>query len=92
MPRQADGAHFLVMEYVDGKDLSLVKQDGPLPVEQGRRLHPASGRGLGIRPREGVIHRDIKPANLLLDQKGNVKILDMGLARIDSRWRAPRPS
>ena len=47
-----DGVHFLVMEYVDGSDLSaLVKTQGPLPVEQGRRLHPASGPRLGVRPR-----------------------------------------
>ena len=41
---KANGVHFLVMEYVEGSDLAaLVKKNGPLPVEQGRQLHPASG-------------------------------------------------
>ena len=51
---EANGVHFLVMEYVEGSDLSaLVKKHGPLPVEQGGQLHPASGQGAGVRPREG---------------------------------------
>ena len=39
--------------------------------------------GPGVRPRQGVVHRDIKPHNLLLDKQGTVKILDMGLARME---------
>ena len=61
------------MEYVEGRDLSaLVKKNGPLPVAQGRRLHPASGHaGWQYAHGKGVVHRDIKPANLLLDQDGH---------------------
>ncbi len=67
------GEHFLVMEFVDGRDLaSIIKRNGPLPAETGRQVHHSS------RPRvwefaheQGVIHRDIKPANLLLDSKGD---------------------
>ena len=82
---QANGVHFLVMEYVEGSDLSaLVKKNGPFPVEQAVNYILQAARGLESAHDEGVVHRDIKPANLLLDKKGTVKILDMGLARIES--------
>ncbi len=81
---EAKGTHFLVMEYVEGSDLSvLVKKHGPLPVEQAVKCIIQAARGLEFAHEQGVIHRDIKPANLLIDAKGTVKILDMGLARID---------
>ena len=81
---EAKGTHFLVMEFVDGDDLSqLVKKNGPLPVEMAVQCIIQAARGLEFAHEQGVIHRDIKPANLLIDAKGTVKILDMGLARID---------
>ena len=87
---EANGVHFLVMEYVEGKDLSvLVKQDGPFSVEKAVSYILQAARGLEFAHGEGVIHRDIKPANLLLDKKGTVKILDMGLARIEAGGDAP---
>src|SRR5262249_8351689 len=79
----ANGVHFLVMEYVEGSDLSArVKKNGPLPVDQAVNCILQAARGLEFAHSEGVVHRDIKPANLLLDRRGTVKILDMGLARI----------
>ena len=82
---QANGAHFLVMEYVEGKDLSaLVKKNGPFPVSKAVNYVLQAARGLEFAHKKGVVHRDIKPANLLLDDEGVVKILDMGLARIES--------
>lgn len=78
------GVHFLVMEYVEGHDLSTrVKRDGPLPVETAVEYIVQAARGLAFAHQKGVIHRDIKPANLLVDQEGAVKILDMGLARFE---------
>ena len=82
---ESNGSPFLVMEYVPGSDLSsIVKKSGPLPVGQAIDCIIQAARGLEFAHSQGVIHRDIKPANLLLDTKGVVKILDMGLARIDS--------
>ena len=67
---EANGVHFLVMEYVDGKDLSaLVKKDGPFPVGKAVNYLLQAAKGLEFAHAEGVIHRDIKPANLLLDKK-----------------------
>ena len=81
---EAKGTHFLVMEYVEGTDLSaLVKKQGTLSVEQSVQCIIQAARGLEFAHSQGVVHRDIKPANLLLDSKGTVKILDMGLARIE---------
>ena len=82
---EAKGTHFLVMEYVEGDDLSaLVKKGGPLSVNAALDAILQAARGLEYAHKRGVIHRDIKPANLLLDHDGTVKILDMGLARIES--------
>ncbi|MBN2578130.1 MAG: protein kinase [Pirellulales bacterium] len=78
------GAHFLVMEYVEGQDLArVVQQHGPLPVSQAVNCILQTAKGLDYAHRQGIIHRDIKPHNLLLDVQGAVKILDMGLARIE---------
>ena len=82
--RQDRGVHYLVMQYVEGTDLAiLVKQSGRLKVDLAIQCILQAARGLAYAHREGVIHRDIKPANLLLDKKGIIKILDMGLARLD---------
>ena len=79
------GVWYLVMEYVEGRDLSvLVKERGPLPVRDAVDCILQAARGLAYAHGKGVIHRDIKPANLLLDNEGTVKILDMGLARFDN--------
>jgi len=79
-----DDLHYLVMEYVEGEDLGrIVSQRGPLPVAQAVDCTLQAARGLRYAHEHGVVHRDIKPANLLLDPQGTVKILDMGLARIE---------
>jgi serine/threonine protein kinase len=81
---EAAGAYFLVMEYVDGVVLSeLLGRSGPLPMRDAVNYTLQAARGLAYAHSEGVVHRDIKPGNLLLDKRGNVKILDMGLARIE---------
>jgi serine/threonine protein kinase/Leucine-rich repeat (LRR) protein len=78
-----DGSHYLVMQYVDGDDLSqLVKSSGPLDVPDAVDVIRQAALGLGYAHDRGIIHRDIKPGNLLLDNDGVVRILDMGLARM----------
>ena len=79
----AGSVHFLVMELVEGNDLSaLVKRNGPFNVNQAIDYILQAAKGLEFAHKKGVVHRDIKPSNLLLDREGTVKILDMGLARL----------
>jgi hypothetical protein len=81
---QAGGVYFLVMELVEGSDLSsLVKKTGPCAAAKAVGYVLQAAKGLEYAHRKGVIHRDIKPANLLLDGEGTIKILDMGLARVE---------
>jgi serine/threonine protein kinase len=73
--------HFIAMEYVAGTDLhAKVKEEGPLPVRDALEYVRQTALGLQHAHEEGLVHRDIKPANLILDARGTVKILDLGLA------------
>ncbi|MBY0525423.1 MAG: protein kinase [Gemmataceae bacterium] len=82
---KAGAVHFMVMEFVEGSDLArTVKAQGPLAVGQAIQCIRQAATGLAAAHAAGVIHRDIKPGNLLLDSKGIVKVLDMGLARMDT--------
>ncbi|MFH1922608.1 MAG: serine/threonine-protein kinase, partial [Planctomycetota bacterium] len=90
---EADGIYFLVMEHIDGQDLAhVVAERGPLPVGEAVEYVIQAARGLEYAHRQGVVHRDIKPGNLLLDSEGTVKVLDMGLARMDRPARAADPT
>ena len=78
-----EGVHYLVMEYVEGKDLAaIVKDRGPMAMQTAVECILQAARGLQYAHGKGIVHRDIKPSNLLMDKEGTVKILDMGLARI----------
>ncbi len=81
---EQEGVHYLVMQLVDGKDLgAIVKEHGPMEVAQAVECMIQAARGLQYAHGKGIVHRDIKPGNLLLDRDGTVKVLDMGLARLD---------
>ena len=89
---ECEGAHFLVMELIEGVDLStLVRRVGPLSVADACELIRQAAAGLEHAHQHGLVHRDVKPSNLMLCSplspgltKGKteavVKILDLGLA------------
>src|SRR5208283_6164121 len=82
---QIGNTHFFTMEFVEGTDLhKLVKEKGRLPVEQACDYIRQAALGLQHAHEQGLVHRDIKPHNLLLSRTGVVKILDMGLARMQA--------
>ena len=69
------------MEYVDGASFhEVVRRGGPLDVARAANYIRQAAIGLEHAHEHGLVHRDIKPGNLLVDRRGTVKILDMGLA------------
>ena len=79
----AGGTHFLVMEFVEGTNLSkLVRSRGVLTQAKALDAMIQAARGLAVAHDAGIVHRDIKPSNLMIDDAGVVKILDLGLARL----------
>jgi serine/threonine protein kinase len=78
---EVDGTHFLVMEYVPGRDLAgLVRERGPMPVGQACDYVRQAALALQHAHERGLVHRDIKPSNVLVTLDGQVKLLDLGLA------------
>jgi eukaryotic-like serine/threonine-protein kinase len=76
-----EGAFFVAMEYVKGHTVRQLLGAGALPVPEA--LHLARGilRGIAKAHEKGILHRDLKPDNVMLDEEGEVKILDFGIAK-----------
>src|SRR5689334_17116646 len=78
---QVQGLHYISMEFVDGEDLgSLLRRIGRLPVDKAIETARKICAGLGAAHEKGVLHRDLKPANVMIDGRGQVIIMDFGLA------------
>jgi serine/threonine protein kinase len=89
---EVDGMQYLVMEYVDGVDLStLVRRVGPLPPATACEIVRQAALGLEEAHQAGIIHRDVKPSNIMLSEptgvecEPTVKLLDFGLALLAPR-------
>ena len=80
---ERDNQVFLSMEYVDGEDLaSLLRRIGRLPSDKAIEIARKICAGLAAAHDKGVLHRDLKPANIMLDGRGEVLIMDFGLAGV----------
>ena len=80
---EVDGAAYISMEYVDGEDLgSLLRRIGRLPGDKAIEIARKLCAGLAAAHAKGVLHRDLKPANIMIDGRGQVLIMDFGLAAI----------
>ena len=79
---EAEQVPYLVMEYVDGLSLAdLIQRLGPLPLPEACELIRQAASGLQCAHENGLVHRDVKPSNLMLTRRGQVNVLDLGLAR-----------
>ncbi|MFQ5789695.1 MAG: serine/threonine-protein kinase [Acidobacteriota bacterium] len=84
-PYQGVERDFIVMEYVEGKSLDEIIGGKPLPAEDMARYARQIADGLSAAHDAGIVHRDIKPPNIMVTKKGQVKIVDFGLAKLLER-------
>ena len=78
---ESGGATALVMELVEGEDLSAIIARGPIPVAEAHPMAKQIADALEAAREQGIIHRDLKPANIKVRADGTVKVLDFGLAK-----------
>ena len=76
---------FIVMEYIDGKDLKKKLKEGPISIDKAVEIATQIAGGLEAAHKKGIIHRDIKSQNIMITNDGNAKIMDFGLAKISGR-------
>jgi serine/threonine protein kinase len=79
---KSDGTTALVMELVEGEDLSQRIARGPIPVDEALPMAKQIAEALEAAHEQGIIHRDLKPANIKVRPDGTVKVLDFGLAKL----------
>jgi pimeloyl-ACP methyl ester carboxylesterase/predicted Ser/Thr protein kinase len=87
-----EGQTFIVMAYVDGQSLDKKMELGPLTLNEALSIATQVAEGLQEAHEKDVIHRDIKSANIMVNTRGQAKIMDFGLARFLSRTRVTKKS
>ena len=75
---------YIAMELLEGVDLRERLKQGPLPTAEAVDIAVQVADGLGFAHERGIVHRDIKPGNIMLLERGDVKIMDFGIARMRS--------
>jgi serine/threonine-protein kinase len=79
------GEDFLVMEYVEGRTLqSILRDRGRLPPDEVQRLLAPIADAVDFAHRRGIVHRDIKPANVMVQTEGLPKLMDFGVAKVET--------
>jgi serine/threonine protein kinase/tetratricopeptide (TPR) repeat protein len=79
---EAEGQTFIAMAYVEGENLQKKIESGPLKIDEALNIAIHVAQGLQEAHERRIVHRDIKPANIMLTPRGQVKIMDFGLAKL----------
>jgi eukaryotic-like serine/threonine-protein kinase len=88
---KSHGTYALVMELVEGEDLSKRIARGPIPIDEALPIAKQIAEALEAAHEQGVVHRDLKPANIKVRADGTVKVLDFGLAKLAESLSGARP-
>ena len=78
---ESSGIHGIVMELIDGEDLSEQLTRGPVPLDEAVLIARQIAEALEAAHEQGIVHRDLKPANIRIRSDGSIKVLDFGLAK-----------
>jgi len=79
---QAEETSFISMAYIEGQSLKKKIETGPIELDEALKIATQVAEALQEAHRKGVVHRDIKSANIMIDERGQAKIMDFGLARV----------
>lgn len=79
---EIDGVHFIAMQYIQGRNVRQLVNGKPLQLESALSIAIQVADALAVAHAQGIIHRDVKAGNVMVNSKGQVKVLDFGLAKL----------
>jgi serine/threonine protein kinase/WD40 repeat protein len=78
---ECEGQHYFSMDYIEGRNLAEAVREGPLPSTRAAQILQQTAEALHYAHQRGILHRDLKPSNVILDEAGEPRVTDFGLAR-----------
>src|SRR5215471_4688849 len=88
---EADGVHFIAMEYVQGRTLDQLIPRHGMRLNEALKMSVQMADALAVAHAVGIVHRDLKPANVMVSENGVAKMLDFGLAKLTERTETAEP-